>query len=193
MKPAQKIIVQRYKERADEYRYFPEPDLPIVEISPEWVEDLRQSLPALPDELQRRFIHELKLSAYDAAVLTAERSVAAYFQVIVDEGIDAKIASNWITTDLFRLMKAHDIERESIDSLPITAKDFAGLLTLVEDDAINQSTARKKVLPEMWKTGKTAKEIVEGKRIGSNLGPDNHPCCRRIGHAGQPRYGETAA
>lgn len=169
---AQKITVQRYKERADEYRYFPEPDLPIVEVSREWVEDLRQRLPALPDELQRRFIDELKLSAYDAAVLTAERSVAAYFQEIIDNGVDAKIASNWITTDLFRMMKARDIERESIDALPISAKNFAGLLTLVQSGAINQTTARKKVLAEMWNTGNTAKEIVDEKGLAQISDPD---------------------
>ncbi|MDE2858662.1 MAG: Asp-tRNA(Asn)/Glu-tRNA(Gln) amidotransferase subunit GatB [Chloroflexota bacterium] len=169
---AQKITVQRYKERADEYRYFPEPDLPVVEVSREWVEDLRQRLPALPDELQRRFIDELKLSDYDAAVLTAERSVAAYFQEIIDNGVDAKIASNWITTDLFRMMKAQDIERESIDALPISAKNFAGLLTLVQNGAINQSTARKKVLAEMWNTGKTAREIVDEKGLAQISDPD---------------------
>ncbi|MDE2951325.1 MAG: Asp-tRNA(Asn)/Glu-tRNA(Gln) amidotransferase subunit GatB [Chloroflexota bacterium] len=169
---AQKITVQRYKERADEYRYFPEPDLPVVEVSREWVEDLRQRLPALPDELQRRFIDELKLSDYDAAVLTAERSVAAYFQEIIDNGVDAKIASNWITTDLFRMMKAQDIERESIDALPISAKNFAGLLALVQNGAINQSTARKKVLAEMWNTGKTAREIVDEKGLAQISDPD---------------------
>ncbi|MDE2819932.1 MAG: Asp-tRNA(Asn)/Glu-tRNA(Gln) amidotransferase subunit GatB [Chloroflexota bacterium] len=169
---AQKITVQRYKERADEYRYFPEPDLPVVEVSREWVEDLRQRLPALPDELQRRFIDELKLSDYDAAVLTAERSVAAYFQEIIDNGVDAKIASNWITTDLFRMMKAYDIERESIADLPISAKNFAGLLTLVQNGAINQSTARKKVLAEMWNTGKTAREIVDEKGLAQISDPD---------------------
>ncbi|MCY4021664.1 MAG: Asp-tRNA(Asn)/Glu-tRNA(Gln) amidotransferase subunit GatB [Chloroflexi bacterium] len=169
---AQKITVQRYKERADEYRYFPEPDLPVVEVSREWVEDLRGRLPALPDELQQRFIDELKLSAYDAAVLTAERSVAAYFQEIIDNGIDPKIASNWITTDLFRMMKAHDIERESIDALPISAKNFAGLLELVQNGAINQSTARKNVLVEMWNTGKTAKEIVKERGLAQISDPD---------------------
>ncbi|MCY4072569.1 MAG: Asp-tRNA(Asn)/Glu-tRNA(Gln) amidotransferase subunit GatB [Chloroflexi bacterium] len=169
---AQKITVQRYKERADEYRYFPEPDLPLIEVSREWVEDLRGRLPALPDELQRRFIDELKLSAYDAAVLTAERSVAAYFQEIIDNGVDAKIASNWITTDLFRMMNARDIERESIDALPISAKDFAGLLTLVQTGAINQSTARKKVLPEMWNTGKTARQIVDEQGLAQISDPE---------------------
>ena len=169
---AQKITVQRYKERADEYRYFPEPDLPIVEVSRQWVEQLKSSLPALPDELQRRFVDELKLSAYDAAVLTAERSVAAYFQEIIDNGIDAKLASNWITTDLFRMMNAKEIERESIDAVPLTASEFAGLLALVQDGTINQSTARKKVLPDMWNTGRSAKEIVDEKGLAQISDPD---------------------
>ena len=169
---SQKITVQRYKERADEYRYFPEPDLPIVEVSREWVADLRQRLPALPDALQRRFTKELKLSAYDAGVLTAERSVAAYFQSLMDNGVDAKLACNWITTDLFRMMNAHDIEREAIDSAPISAKNFAELLRLVQAGAINQSTARKKVLAEMWDTGKSARAIVEEKGLAQISDPD---------------------
>ena len=169
---AQKITVQRYKERADEYRYFPEPDLPIVEVSRQRVEELKSSLPALPDELQRRFVDELKLSAYDAAVLTAERSVAAYFQEIIDNGIDAKLASNWITTDLFRMMNAKEIERESIGAVPLTASEFAGLLALVQDGTINQSTARKKVLADMWNTGKSAKEIVDEKGLAQISDPD---------------------
>ena len=169
---AQKITVQRYKERADEYRYFPEPDLPIVEVSRQWVEQLNATLPALPDELQRRFVDELKLSAYDAAVLTAERSVAAYFQKMIDHGIDAKLASNWITTDLFRMMNANEIERESIDAVPFTASDFAALLALVQDGTINQSTARKKVLPDMWNTGRSAKEIVDEKGLAQISDPD---------------------
>ena len=169
---SQKITVQRYKERADEYRYFPEPDLPIVEVSREWVADLRQRLPALPDALQRRFIQELKLSAYDAGVLTAERSVAAYFQTLIDNGVDAKLACNWITTDLFRMMNAHDIEREAIDCAPISAKNFAELLRLVQAGAINQSTARKKVLAEMWDTGKSARAIVEEKGLAQISDPD---------------------
>ena len=169
---AQKITVQRYKERADEYRYFPEPDLPIVEVSRQWVEDLKATLPELPDELQRRFVDELELSAYDAAVLTAERSVAAYFQEIINNGIDAKLASNWITTDLFRMMNANEIERESIDAVPFTASDFAALLALVQDGTINQSTARKKVLPDMWNTGRSAKEIVDEKGLAQISDPD---------------------
>ncbi len=167
----QKITVQRYKERADEYRYFPEPDLPIVEVSPAWVAEIAAKLPALPDELQRRFMDELGLSAYDAGVLTAERAVAQYFEAIIAKGIDPKLASNWITTDLFRLMKEHEIEREAIDTIPVSATRFAGLLALIEKRIINQNTARKKVLTEMWSGGRAAETIVEEKGLAQISDP----------------------
>jgi len=161
----QKITIQRYKERADEYRYFPEPDLPIVEVSREWVADIQSKLPALPDELHARFVDEMGLSDYDASVLTAERAIAEYFDTIVAKGIGPKLVSNWITTDLFGMMNQHEIDREAIDTIPITADKLAGLLSLIEDGTINQSTGRKKVLPEMWTTGKDAKAIVEEKNL----------------------------
>ena len=157
---AQKITVQRYKERADEYRYFPEPDLPIMEVSREKVAEIAAELPALPDELKRRFVDELGLSSYDAGVITAERAVAEYFQRVVDSGIEPKLAANWLTTDLFGMMNVREVEREAIESIPVSADNFAGLLRLVQEGKINPSTARKKVLPEMWQTGKDARAIV---------------------------------
>ncbi len=162
---AQKITVQRYKERADEYRYFPEPDLPVVEVSREQVAEIAAKLPALPAELQARFVDVLGLSAYDAGVLTAERAVAEYFQAIVEAGVEPKLAANWLTTDLFRMMNANDIEREFIEQIPVSAENFAGLLTLVQQGAINQSTARKQVLPAMWSSGKDARAIVDAKGL----------------------------
>ena len=158
---AQKITVQRYKERADEYRYFPEPDLPVVEVSREQVAQIAAKLPALPAELQARFVDDLGLSAYDAGVLTAERAVAEYFEKIVDKGVDPKLAANWLTTELFRLMNANDIERECIERIPVSAENFASLLTLVQQGSINQSTARKQVLPRMWSSGADARAIVD--------------------------------
>lgn len=158
---AQKITVQRYKERADEYRYFPEPDLPIMEVSRGMVADIAAMLPALPDELKQRFVEELGLSSYDAGVITAERAVATYFRCIVESGVDAKLAANWLTTDLFGMMNTRGVEREAIESIPISADNFAGLLNLVQEGKINASTARKKVLPEMWQTGKDARAIVD--------------------------------
>ena len=162
---AQAIQVQRYKERADEYRYFPEPDLPVVEVSREWVAKIKAGLPALPDELQERFVDELGLSAYDAGVLTAEQAVAQYFMALVAEGIDAKVAANWLTTEVFRLMNAAEIERDAIESIPLSAQRFAGLLALVQAGTINQSTARKQVLPEMWTSGKDARQIVDERGL----------------------------
>ena len=158
---AQRITVQRYKERADEYRYFPEPDLPVVEVSREQVAQIAAELPALPAKLQARFVDELGLSAYDAGVLTAERAVAEYFQKIVDAGVAPKLAANWLTTDLFRMMNANDIERECIERIPVTAQNFASLLTLVQQGTINQSTARKQALPAMWSSGADARAIVD--------------------------------
>ncbi len=161
----QRITVQRYKERADEYRYFPEPDLPILEVSREWVEELRAKLPALPDELQRKYAQDYGLSVDDAAVLTAERAVARYFEAVVECGAEAKAAANWLTTELFRLMNSKEIEREDIGGIPIGASDFAGLLSLVQEGVINQSTARKQVLPAMWETGKEARAIVDQRGL----------------------------
>jgi len=168
---AQKIKVQRYKERADEYRYFPEPDLPIVEVSREKVAEIAAQLPALPDELRRRFVDQLGLSNYDAGVLTSERAVAEYFQKIVDAGVDPKLAANWLTTDLFRMINANEIERELIDGIPVTAQNFASLLALIEQGTINQSTARKQVLPEMWSTGADARDIVEDRGLAQVSDP----------------------
>ena len=162
---AQAIQVQRYKERADEYRYFPEPDLPVVEVSRDWVAEIKAGLPALPDELQERFVDKLGLSAYDAGVLTAEQAVAQYFMALVDAGIDAKVAANWLTTEVFRLMNAAEIERDAIESIPLSAQRFAGLLALVQAGTINQSTARKQVLPDMWKSGKDARQIVDERGL----------------------------
>lgn len=168
----QRITVQRYKERADEYRYFPEPDLPIVEVSRAWVAEIAAKLPALPDDLRQRFMDELGLSAYDAGVLTAEPAVARYFEAVIAQGIAPKLASNWLTTDLFRLMNEHDIEREAIGAIPISAADFAGLLALVEKNIINPSIARKRVLTEMWSSGRAAQAIVEDKGLAQISDPE---------------------
>lgn len=168
----QRITVQRYKERADEYRYFPEPDLPIVEVSRAWVAEIAAKLPALPDDLRQRFMDELGLSAYDAGVLTAEPAVARYFEAVIAQGIAPKLASNWLTTDLFRLMNEHDIEREAIGAISISAADFAGLLALVEKNIINPSIARKRVLTEMWSSGRAAQTIVEDKGLAQISDPE---------------------
>jgi aspartyl-tRNA(Asn)/glutamyl-tRNA(Gln) amidotransferase subunit B len=162
---ALKITVQRYKERPDEYRYFPEPDLPIVEVSREWVEDVRVRLPELPEVKRRRFVEQLGLTEYDALVLTADKPVAMFYETVLASGVDAKTAANWFTGELFRVLNDNKVDREDIGSTNISAENFAGLIKLVESGKINANTARKNVLPEMWQTGKDAQTIVDEKGL----------------------------
>jgi aspartyl-tRNA(Asn)/glutamyl-tRNA(Gln) amidotransferase subunit B len=160
---AGKIIIQRYKERPDEYRYFPEPDLPIVEVSREWVAEVRARLPELPDAKRERFVTKLGLTAYDADVLTADKAIADYYEAILTAaaGVDAKTVANWVTGDLFSLLNKERIDPEQIAQTPINAENFAELITLVEKGTINAGTARSKVLPKMWDEGKGAAQIVD--------------------------------
>ena len=162
-------VVQRSKEHAHDYRYFPEPDLPPLILSREWVAGIRARLPELPDAKQGRFMEQHGLSRYDAEVLTAERPVADYFEACVQalppnlggkEG-GAKTVANWITGELFRLLKAADI---GIETIKITPDALGELLTLVERDTINISIA-KDVFAEMFKTGRTASQIVKEKGL----------------------------
>lgn len=164
---AGKIIIQRYKERPDEYRYFPEPDLPIVDVSREWVAEVEARLPELPDVKRKRFIEDLGLGEYDAGVLVADKAIADYFEAILTaaEGINAKTVANWVTGDIFRLLNEDRIDREDIASTHITPENFAKMITLVEDGTINAQTARKKVLPIMWDEGKDAQKIVDDEGL----------------------------
>ncbi len=149
-------VPQRGKEFAHDYRYFPEPDIPPLEISREQVEDLRSQLPELPRAKQMRFVAEYGLSAYDADLLVSDRNVADYFEHVVEAGAAPKEAVNWITGELFRLMKAADRPIDRIDTPP---KALADLIALVEEGTINQSTG-KDVLQEMAASGRDAQSIV---------------------------------
>ncbi|MDQ7025690.1 MAG: Asp-tRNA(Asn)/Glu-tRNA(Gln) amidotransferase subunit GatB [Anaerolineae bacterium] len=160
---AANITIQRYKERPDEYRYFPEPDLPILEVSREWVAEVRAKLPELPDAKKQRFVEQLGLPEYDAGVLVAEKAIADYFETILAsaENIQAKTVSNWVTGDLFGLLNAEKVEREAIGETNISAENFAKMIVLVDKGTVNAGTVRKKILPIMWETGKDAAQIVE--------------------------------
>lgn len=166
-----KIIVQRYKERPDEYRYFPEPDLPIVEASREWVDEIRAKLPELLDAKRERFVSELGLSEYDAMVLTLDQSVSHYFEEAVNLGADSKSTANWLTGDLFRLLNDNGIDRADIATTNISAQNFAALIKLVDEGTINANTARKKVLDEMWEKGTDPKSIVEKQGLAQVSDP----------------------
>ena len=161
---AQKIVIQRTKERADEYRYFPEPDLPIVEVSREWVAEVQAKIPELPDAKRQRFMDELGLSAYDAAQLVAEKSIADFYEDALSAGADAKATANWITGSLFAVMNANEVSREDIDHIQITPAQFGELVKLVTDGTLNKGTAMT-VLEEMWASGADPAQIVEEKSL----------------------------
>ncbi len=156
-------VVQRSKEQAHDYRYFPEPDLPPLVLSREWVEGIRVRLPELPDAKLNRFMEQYGLSRYDAEVLTTERPVADYFESCVKEGlgIGAKAIANWITGELFRLLKAADTE---IEAVKIAPHSLAELLALVDKGAISISMA-KGVFGEMFETGQPPAQIVQEKGL----------------------------
>jgi aspartyl-tRNA(Asn)/glutamyl-tRNA(Gln) amidotransferase subunit B len=154
-------VVQRSKEYAHDYRYFPEPDLPPLSISREWVEETRNRLPELPETRRNRFVAGYGLSAYDADILTTDKAVADYFETCVKTYPEAKAVSNWITGELFRLLKETETD---IEEVRITPAALAGLLTLVEKGVINQNTA-KSVLGEMFQSGRVAAEIVAEKGL----------------------------
>ena len=160
----QVTVVQRIKESADDYRYFPEPDLPVLEISREWVERVRAALPELPDARRDRFMHEFGLSRYDASALVAEQTVAAYFEAAVTAGADPKQAANYITGDVFRQMNAESREREDIDTIKLTPKALAELVILVQKGTINHGVA-KKLLETLYAEGGDPAQLVEERGL----------------------------
>jgi len=153
----------RSKEQAHDYRYFPDPDLLPLTLDPVWVEEIRRTLPELPDDKKERFMRDFGLSAYDAGVLVAEREIAAYYEAVLAGGKkrDPKIAANWVIGDLFAGLNRSG---KSIVQSPVSAANFAGLLDLIVDGTISGRIA-KEVFEIMFDTGRAAGEIVEEKGL----------------------------
>jgi aspartyl-tRNA(Asn)/glutamyl-tRNA(Gln) amidotransferase subunit B len=154
-------VTQRIKEGEDDYRYFPEPDLPPLVIEKDWIETIRAGLPELPAEKLHRFQTHYGLSEYDAGVLIAERAVAQYFEetlAALPAGSPAspKLAANWITGELFGLLNQAGAP---ISASRVTPAALASLLDMIARNEINQNTA-KTVLAEVFTTGKTPQSIV---------------------------------
>ncbi|WP_027717822.1 Asp-tRNA(Asn)/Glu-tRNA(Gln) amidotransferase subunit GatB [Desulfovirgula thermocuniculi] len=146
----------RSKEEAHDYRYFPEPDLVPLVIDRQWVEEIRASLPELPDQRRQRYIKQYGLPPYDAAVLTATKEMADYFEECVALYPNAKAVSNWVMGDLSRLLNAHNLE---ITRCKIRPQQLVDLLRLMDKGTISGKIA-KTVFEEMFATGKDPEEIV---------------------------------
>jgi aspartyl-tRNA(Asn)/glutamyl-tRNA(Gln) amidotransferase subunit B len=150
----------RSKEDAHDYRYFPDPDLLPVELDDAFLEECRASLPELPDAKRARY-EALGLTAYNAAVLTAEAETAFWFEDLLAEGVDAKQASNWLMSELFGALNKLG---KTLDESPVNPKQAAELLGLVADGTISGSIA-KQVFEIMLETGQGASAIVEKKGL----------------------------
>jgi len=146
----------RSKEDAHDYRYFPDPDLLPLVIAPEMVARIKAALPELPDDKKARYMSELGLSAYDASVLSSDKTAAEYFETAA-KGHDAKLAANWVSAELFGRLNKQGM---AIDQSPVSAQQFSGLIALIEDNTISGKIA-KTVLDRMFETGKDAAVIVQ--------------------------------
>ncbi len=144
----------RSKEESHDYRYFPEPDLMYLDVTPEWIEQIRNEMPELPAQRRRRFIERYGLPAYDAEVLTSSRPLADYFEAAVAVSGDPKPTSNWIMTELMREIKETDITR-----IKISPESLGELLLMIKSGEISGKIA-KDVFGEMILSGKQPKAIV---------------------------------
>ncbi|HSH48069.1 MAG TPA: Asp-tRNA(Asn)/Glu-tRNA(Gln) amidotransferase subunit GatB [Halomonas sp.] len=152
----------RTKEEANDYRYFPCPDLLPVVLEPAFVERLRESLPELPAEKRARFQNALGLSAYDAGVLSASRAMADYFEQVMATCGDAKQAANWVQGELAGALNREGL---SIDASPISASQLGELVARVMDDTISGKAA-KQVFQALWSgQGTSADEVIEAKGL----------------------------
>lgn len=152
---------QRSKEEAEDYRYFPEPDLPPLFISEAWIAEARAALPELPDAKMERYVNEFGLTAYEARVLTEERAVAEWLDMAVAAGGDPKSVSKWLLNELFRLMNEH---KQNIEQIQVRPAGLVELIALVDKGAINNNTA-KEVLAEMFTSGQSAQAIVQARGL----------------------------
>ncbi|HUC53643.1 MAG TPA: Asp-tRNA(Asn)/Glu-tRNA(Gln) amidotransferase subunit GatB [Candidatus Cybelea sp.] len=161
-----RTVSMRSKEKAHDYRYFPEPDLLPVHISPAWREEVRRTLPELPEAKRGRFVASYGISPYDAEVLTSTQALADYFESVVKAGAPGKAAANWIETELLRGLK--DSAKE-IKASPVSPAALAELVNLVESAKITGAVA-KKVFGAMFESGRTAPEIVSAEGLGAQVG-----------------------
>lgn len=149
----------RSKEYANDYRYFPEPDLVEMEISEEWIERVRKELPELPAAKKERFVKLYGIPVYDADVIVSSKALAAFYEDAVSRAGDAKLVSNFIMTEVLRRLKDTDAD---ISDMPFDSTDFANLLKFVIDGTISNNMA-KKVFREMAETGKKPEKVIEEK------------------------------
>ncbi len=150
----------RSKEFAHDYRYFPEPDLPPLVVSDEWVEQIRRTLPELPDARRQRFVREYDVPEYDADVLTMRKDMADYYEEAVRRYRNPKAVSNWVMGDILRIIRERKLDSGLvIQDWPVAAERLGALVELIDSGEISGKIA-KNVFEEMVRTGRTPGQIV---------------------------------
>lgn len=154
-------VSMRGKEEANDYRYFPDPDLVPVVVGEEWIGEVRSNLPELPEAKRERFVSQYCLPLYDAQMLTSSRPLADYFEAAAKEFAHPKLLSNWIMSELLRELNRNDRE---IEECPVSPQHLAELLRLLDSGVISGRIA-KAVFDEMFASGKSAQSIVDEKGL----------------------------
>ena len=156
----------RSKEDAHDYRYFPDPDLLPLEVTDDFVEKIKSEIPELPDEKKKRFIEKFKLSPYEATILVSDIETSKYFEEVI-ENSDVKLATNWITGELFAVLNNKNLE---ISESPISSKNLSKLINLIKDGTISGKIA-KTIFELMMDSDKDPQKIVEEKGLKQESDP----------------------
>ena len=156
----------RSKEDAHDYRYFPDPDLLPLEITNDFIEQIKSEIPELPDEKKKRFIEKYKLSSYEATILVSDIEISKYFEEVIDKS-DIKLATNWITGELFALLNDKNLE---ISESPISSKNLSKLINLIKDGTISGKIA-KSVFEMMIDSDNDPELIVKEKNLKQESDP----------------------
>src|SRR5438105_5561896 len=160
----ERTVSMRSKEEAHDYRYFPDPDLPLLTVDSEFIKSTQRSMPELPESRRERFVKEYALSEYDAGVLPATRALSDFFEETTKLSGQPKTAANWIMGDLLRFYKDNNVDVKDLSSSPVSPKMLAGMISLVEKGTISGKIA-KTVMEEMYRTGKEPQQIIEEKGL----------------------------
>jgi aspartyl-tRNA(Asn)/glutamyl-tRNA(Gln) amidotransferase subunit B len=157
---SKKTFSMRTKEEEADYRYFPEPDLPILEIDDDFIEKVKKDLPELPKQKQKRFVEQYDIPEYDAGVLTSSKEMADFYEKCAKEVSNGKFLSNWFMGDMTRLMKEREDE---IEDLKLTPKHFKKLYDLINDGKISTKIA-KDIFEDVY-NGKDPEDVVKEKGL----------------------------
>ena len=155
-------IAMRSKEAANDYRYFPEPDLQPLFVDEKQIAEIRSEMPALPKELFDKYVQEFKLTPYDANNLTDSKEIALFFEEVITHNKNYKSAANWIMGDVKSYLNENGVQ---IDSFPIPARKISELINLIDDGKVSSTAASQKIFPEMLKSQESVQEIAERLNI----------------------------